>query len=214
MWQDFQCNVTKACFDFLTTDTENQPSKCAREKRWGVRQRVELFSGEQFNSFHSVFIIFLSPRCTVTRGKGTVKESKFELHVVKTNQGHLSQRHQAQKQNVIDKISTILGWTQSKYHTSYLTLFCLVFPHVHLYLPLSVTLSCLLLLCLSALFYSRHATSIRDRPWPHFLCGCSLLSSCQGATSATDDWQRGSSVNESYCVRNDKCQDTKTYIFF
>lgn len=198
VWQDFQCNVTKACFYFLTTDTENQPSKCAREKQWGgVRQRVEPFSGEQFNSFHPVIFYH--------HAKGTMKESKFELHVVKTNQGHLSQ-----KQNVINKISTILGWAQSKYHTSYLTLSCLVFPHVHLYLPLSVTLLCLILLCLSALFYSRHATSIRDRPWPHFLCGCSFLSSCQGATSASDDWQKGSSVNESYCVRNDKCQDTKT----
>lgn len=85
---------------------------------------MELFSGEQFNSFHPVFIIFFfSPRCTVTRGKGTVKESKFELHVVKTNQGHLSQRHQGQKQNVINKISTILGRTQSKYHTTFIYIF-------------------------------------------------------------------------------------------
>lgn len=49
----------------------------------------------------------------------------------------------------------------------------LLFPlyklSLHFFLSVSAFLS---------IVYSHHITNIRDRAWPHFLCGCSLLISC------------------------------------
>lgn len=131
----------------------------------GIRREAKggALSGEQFNS--PVLFIIWSPSCTTVGVKDKPRKSQ-----------HLSCVLSAQTEGISanDRISPFISSS------------CLSYLFSPSFISSSISHTFLsMLLCLSKLFDSRHATNIRHRPWPHFLCGCSLLSSCQGATSAT-----------------------------
>lgn len=148
-----KCHKSMFLLPGHTTDTENQSSKWAREEKRaretevygvGIKREAEGWGclGLFLVSSLTVFVLCLSfyqHAALLWRQAEdkTVKESKFELHVVNTNQGHLSQQHPRpatarQHQNIIHtgiKLSHLISWS-----------FLPAFSHLHLFLPLSVTL--------------------------------------------------------------------------
>lgn len=148
--------------DSTSWPQKNEPNKCAWEKEFRGRSCVLASS---LTVFRWVFI-FLSSHGTKTWRKGATKKSKSNWPVAKTNQG-------------ASQSNTNHNTTETKHHTSYRTLPLPSYIVYFLIPPLSFTFFFLL--------YSHHATSIRDWSQHHFLCGCSLLSSCQRATRAADD---------------------------
>lgn len=151
--------------------------------------------------------IFLSSHCTVTVVR--IKPWKrLNLECVLSTQtkgicpSNTKASNRRWQQNITHNC-TRLEW----YHTSY-HLFSASLSHLYLFLHSSDTLFFSVYL-----HYSIHvtATNIRDKPWPHFLCGCSLLSSCQGATSATVHVQELRKIDKrnTKLIWNEKCRKTK-----
>lgn len=173
------------------------PDHKCREKAKQVSKREAesgVVSVEQFNSFCPVFVTFWRS------AQDTVKESEFWKCCqnkpgvsLPATPGPDVKHHQ---QN-INHIRT----TESKYHiSSYVFLPVL---NINSYLSVYASLSIVISLSMS---WNQHPGQTLTT---YFLCWCLLLTSCQGAVSAADDWQRRSYVNNPYCIWNAKCQYIK-----
>lgn len=163
----------------------------------GIRREAKggAVSGEQFNS--PVLFIIWSPCCTTVGVKDKPWKSQHLSCVLSTQTKGIS---------ASDRISHFISSSRLPYLFSPSVISSSI---CHTFLSM--------LLRLSKLFDSRHATNIRHRPWPHFLYGCSLLSSRQGATSATiQRWRRLTKMIVCKCIVKwivtKKCIDTKAYI--
>lgn len=147
--------------DSTSWPQKNEPNKCAWEKQFRGRSCVLASS---LTVFRWVFIFLSSHTAPRHDAREPWKSQNPTGPLPKQTKGHLRETPTTTqlRQNITPHIALSFAFLQS----------------ISLYL---LSLSPFFLL------YSHHATSIRDWSQHHFLCGCSLLSSCQRATRAADD---------------------------